>query len=142
MGRMNISQQLNEKEDDNDRTKLLRTKTIKVCEVCQLPTEKLCQGCKAVNYCSKACQMSNWKAHKPSCKKPNLMSEKSSKTDHNTLKDETVIKEIKRNLPLSNSNETISKKYEIAPIPGKVMGIAVEYCEKHGLQWSSAKSMV
>ena len=30
---------------------------------------KLCSGCKDVYYCSIECQKSNWKEHKPLCKK-------------------------------------------------------------------------
>lgn len=30
---------------------------------------KLCSGCRAVKYCSKECQISDWKAHKAICRK-------------------------------------------------------------------------
>lgn len=36
---------------------------------CQQDQLKLCSRCRVVKYCSKACQTSDWKAHKPICRK-------------------------------------------------------------------------
>ena len=38
-----------------------------VCFVCQTPTKKSCSICKIKKYCSKECQISDWKIHKKKC---------------------------------------------------------------------------
>ncbi len=38
------------------------------CVVCKKLNAKLCGNCKTVAYCSRECQLSHWKVHKPLCK--------------------------------------------------------------------------
>ena len=39
------------------------------CEKCVKPTNKVCDGCKIVFYCTRDCQIQDWKFHKYTCKK-------------------------------------------------------------------------
>ena len=39
-----------------------------LCAVCQGRAELKCMACKAVFYCSRACQKRHWKKHKFECK--------------------------------------------------------------------------
>ena len=42
-----------------------------LCVLCGQPgANKTCSRCKAVNYCSRACQVDHWKTHKLECQKP------------------------------------------------------------------------
>jgi hypothetical protein len=43
-------------------------KTVDICVVCSKPATSRCSRCKAVSYCSKQCQVENWKQHKDLCK--------------------------------------------------------------------------
>eukprot|EP00026_Physarum_polycephalum_P000775 Phypoly_transcript_00776.p1 GENE.Phypoly_transcript_00776~~Phypoly_transcript_00776.p1 ORF type:complete len:1096 (+),score=143.53 Phypoly_transcript_00776:29-3289(+) len=45
------------------------TKPKKACVICGKSPAKKCSQCLAVSYCSAQCQKSDWKAHKPICKK-------------------------------------------------------------------------
>ncbi len=45
----------------------------KECHVCQSKHIQLCNCCRAVRYCSKECQMREWKIHKPFCFKKYLL---------------------------------------------------------------------
>ncbi|KAI0770585.1 hypothetical protein C8Q74DRAFT_1202298 [Fomes fomentarius] len=38
------------------------------CSVCFQDATLVCSGCKLQRYCSDACQLANWKAHKKGCK--------------------------------------------------------------------------
>eukprot|EP00580_Thalassiosira_gravida_P009865 CAMPEP_0201647910 /NCGR_PEP_ID=MMETSP0493-20130528/36658_1 /ASSEMBLY_ACC=CAM_ASM_000838 /TAXON_ID=420259 /ORGANISM="Thalassiosira gravida, Strain GMp14c1" /LENGTH=147 /DNA_ID=CAMNT_0048123429 /DNA_START=30 /DNA_END=473 /DNA_ORIENTATION=- len=38
------------------------------CAVCQKPALKRCNQCKSIWYCSRNCQVSDWKSHKAQCK--------------------------------------------------------------------------
>lgn len=41
---------------------------VEVCELCGFKAEKMCGGCRRVSYCSRACQVADWKCgHKESC---------------------------------------------------------------------------
>jgi len=45
-------------------------KQMKICAFCAKFTqavENICSGCKAVSYCNRACQTSDWKLHKITC---------------------------------------------------------------------------
>lgn len=41
---------------------------ISSCKVCKKQTDKLCSSCKGAYYCSRKCQISDWRAHKRDCK--------------------------------------------------------------------------
>jgi hypothetical protein len=49
---------------------LFQTLQMDTCVNCRRQDQlKLCSRCRAVKYCSKECQISDWKAHKPICRK-------------------------------------------------------------------------
>ncbi|GAA5937364.1 hypothetical protein JCM10213_007212 [Rhodosporidiobolus nylandii] len=39
-----------------------------ICAVCKKEAESRCGKCRAVYFCSRACQVAGWPAHKPKCK--------------------------------------------------------------------------
>eukprot|EP00931_Biecheleriopsis_adriatica_P095180 TRINITY_DN68811_c0_g1_i1.p1 TRINITY_DN68811_c0_g1~~TRINITY_DN68811_c0_g1_i1.p1 ORF type:complete len:317 (+),score=45.41 TRINITY_DN68811_c0_g1_i1:89-952(+) len=45
-----------------------------VCHVCNHKPAKACSGCSSTWYCSRACQKSDWKRHKPECVAPSATS--------------------------------------------------------------------
>ncbi len=51
--------------DKPDEQKVLE----KRCVVCDAEALKICERCRKVRYCSRACQASNWSEHKPHCNK-------------------------------------------------------------------------
>lgn len=38
------------------------------CIVCQALTSKRCSKCRKLSYCSKGCQASHWRFHRPQCR--------------------------------------------------------------------------
>ena len=42
------------------------------CCVCSKPSTQICSRCKMRQYCSKSCQMIDWKQHKQYCKAPRI----------------------------------------------------------------------
>jgi hypothetical protein len=38
------------------------------CIVCQALTSKRCSKCRKLSYCSKGCQASHWRYHRPQCR--------------------------------------------------------------------------
>jgi len=63
---------LNKKHQLQDQMAKKNAKTLagtQKCEVCPIFTSSRCEKCKQVYYCSKECQVGDWKLHKPACKK-------------------------------------------------------------------------
>ena len=60
------------------------------CADCGKPAEQRCSACKNAWYCSRDCQLKQWKAHKPICElfKRGL----ASKSDSETRQEEVVVK--------------------------------------------------
>jgi hypothetical protein len=52
-----------------DTVKAFKYKMIDRCFVCNNHTKNVCSKCMKTKYCSKECQKSDWKNHKPKCKK-------------------------------------------------------------------------
>lgn len=57
--------------------------TVKLCKVCGNDTVKKCAGCGEAYYCSRKCQLNDWKGHKPDCNKAERMKETDKSKDTN-----------------------------------------------------------
>jgi len=105
-----------------------------VCACCDHAAEKLCVGCREVFYCSKKCQVSHWKVHKPTCtsSKNKEKNNCESKIESNHLQTVTKVKDIKKPLSSPIKIESKDKCYKIVAIPGKGMGILAQRAIKYG----------
>ncbi|KAJ3536151.1 hypothetical protein NM688_g6875 [Phlebia brevispora] len=66
---------------DENTTSSIRASRMCFCEVCSNDASLVCSACKTTRYCSPECQLSDWKAHKKTCKMHQYVNEFNKKLD-------------------------------------------------------------
>ena len=63
--------QAEKEEEEGGKEEGNTKKAARVCENCDKETSKMqkCSRCRLVRYCSRDCQLADWKEHKKACKK-------------------------------------------------------------------------
>ena len=106
------------------------------CQICRKDASKRCVKCLSVWYCSKECQVADWKAHKKNCKisrEKKIMDDPTkliqNLMDNHHISSRVEASTLKNKVPIYKGNEPC---YSIIKIDGKGDGVVAKRDIEYG----------